>query len=124
DVAHPGLARRAGVARGNQHLADARLAGALPGERVLAASAADDQDLHQWRKWRMAVNTIAMPCSSAAAITSASRLLPPGWMTARMPKPAATSTLSRKGRNASDAITAPASAMFSSLAFMAATRVE
>ena len=33
----------------------------------------------------MPVNTMAMSCSSAAAITSASRTLPPGWMTARMP---------------------------------------
>ena len=33
----------------------------------------------------MPVNTIAMPRSSAAAITSASRMLPPGWMTAAAP---------------------------------------
>jgi hypothetical protein len=32
----------------------------------------------QWRKWRVPVNTIARLCSSAAAITSASRMLPPG----------------------------------------------
>ncbi len=28
----------------------------------------------------MLVNTMAMPCSSAAAITSSSRIEPPGWM--------------------------------------------
>ena len=33
----------------------------------------------------MPVNTMAMPCSSAAAITSSSRIEPPGWMTAVMP---------------------------------------
>ena len=33
----------------------------------------------------MPVNTIAMPRSSAAAITSSSRTLPPGWMTAAAP---------------------------------------
>ena len=32
----------------------------------------------QWRKCRIEVNTIAMPRSSAAAMTSASRTLPPG----------------------------------------------
>ena len=37
----------------------------------------------------MPVNTIAMSCSSAAAMTSASRIEPPGWMTARMPAAAA-----------------------------------
>ncbi len=51
----------------------------------------------QWRKWRMPVSTMAMPCSSAAAMTSASRFEPPGWITARTPYPAATSMLSRNG---------------------------
>ncbi len=64
----------------------------FPGQRVLAPAAADDQDVHcscssrvQCLKWRMPVNTIAMPCSSAAAITSSSRIEPPGWITAVMP---------------------------------------
>src|SRR5690606_20217500 len=39
----------------------------------------------QWRKCRTPVNTIAMPCSSAAAITSLSRIEPPGWITALIP---------------------------------------
>ncbi len=85
DVAHLRFERGAGVAGRHEHLGDARGAGAFPGERVLAAAAADDQNLHQCRKWRTPVNTMAIACSSAAAMTSASRLLPPGWMTARMP---------------------------------------
>jgi len=32
----------------------------------------------QWRKWRMPVRIIAIPCSSAALTTSASRIDPPG----------------------------------------------
>ncbi len=75
-------------------------------------------------KCRMPVNTIAMPCSSAAAMTSSSRFEPPGWITALMPNSAATSNPSRKGKNASDAITAPATCSFSSAAFNAATRLE
>jgi hypothetical protein len=43
----------------------------------------------QWRKWRWPVKTMAMPCSSAAAITSSSRTEPPGWMTDVMPAAAA-----------------------------------
>ena len=33
----------------------------------------------------MPVNTMAMPCSSAASITSSSRIEPPGWITAVAP---------------------------------------
>ena len=33
----------------------------------------------------MPVKTMAMPCSSAAAMTSSSRIEPPGWMTAVAP---------------------------------------
>ncbi len=36
----------------------------------------------QCRKWRRPVKTMAMPCSSQAAIDSSSRLEPPGWMMA------------------------------------------
>src|ERR1700730_7759560 len=57
-------------------------------------------------------------------MTSSSRLLPPGWITARMPYPAATSRLSRNGRNASEAMTEPATVSSSSVAFIAARRVE
>jgi hypothetical protein len=46
DVAHLGLAGGAGVAGSDQHFRDARRGGALPGESVLAAAAADDEDLH------------------------------------------------------------------------------
>ena len=62
----------------------------------------------QCLKWRTPVNTIAMPFSSAAAMDSASRIEPPGWITARMPAAAAVSMPSRNGKNASDAITLPA----------------
>ena len=84
-VAHTRLARGAGVARGDVDLGDARRLRDLPRQRVFATAAADDQDAHQCRKWRMPVNTIARPCSSAAAITSGSRFEPPGWITAVMP---------------------------------------
>jgi len=33
---------------------------------------------NQCRKWRMPVNTMAMPCSLAAAMVSSSRIDPPG----------------------------------------------
>ena len=39
----------------------------------------------------MPVNTMAMPCSSAALITSSSRIEPPGWITAVAPASIATS---------------------------------
>ena len=82
------LGRGAGIARRHQHFGDAR------GRRRTSRRARargrrrrrSDQDIaHQCRKCRMPVNTIAMSCSSAAAMTSASRLEPPGWITARMP---------------------------------------
>jgi len=39
----------------------------------------------QWRKWRTPVSRIAAPAASAAAMTSASRLLPPGCAKASPP---------------------------------------
>ena len=42
-----------------------------------------DHPEYQCLKCRRPVNTIAIPCSSAAAITSASRIEPPGCTTAR-----------------------------------------
>ena len=48
-------------------------------------------------------------------------MLPPGWMTARMPAFAASSTLSRKGKKASEAIAAPCAV---SPAFFAAICTE
>src|SRR5213596_2107346 len=48
-----------------------------------------------------------MPCSSAAATTSASRSEPPGWITAVAPAFATTSRPSRNGKNASDAHAVP-----------------
>ena len=55
----------------------------------------------------MPVNTIARPCASAAAITSWSRMDPPGWITAVAPASAAASSPSAKGKKASDATTEP-----------------
>jgi len=52
-----------------------------------------------------AVNTIAMPYSLAAWMTSLSRIEPPGWITRARPGAAAASMLSRKGTKASDAST-------------------
>ena len=53
--------------------------------------------------------TIARPCSSAAAITSASRTDPPGCTTAVAPAAATASRPSRNGKNASEAATDPCS---------------
>ncbi len=55
----------------------------------------------------MPVKTMAMPCSSAAAITSSSRIDPPGWITAVAPAATADSKPSAKGKNASEATTEP-----------------
>src|SRR4029077_13578638 len=57
----------------------------------------------QCRKWRIPVKTMASPSRSAAAITSASRTEPPGWITAVAPALAASSTPAGKGKNASEA---------------------
>ncbi len=53
----------------------------------------------------MLVNTIAIPSSSAFLITSLSLMDPPGWIIAEIPAFAAISTLSEKGKKASDAAT-------------------
>ena len=63
----------------------------------------------QCRKWRMPVKTMARPRRSAAAMTSASRTEPPGWITAVAPALAASSTPSGNGKKASEATTLPAS---------------
>ena len=75
------------------------------------------------------VNTIAMPCSSAAATTSASRIEPPGCTTAVAPAAATASSPSRNGKNASEAATDPRSrsgvfcAAFITATFTASTRL-
>jgi len=53
-------------------------------------------------------------------MTSASRIEPPGWITARMPASAAASMPSRNGKKASEAITLPLTSSFASAAFNAA----
>ena len=50
---------------------------------------------------------MARPLSSAAAITSSSRIEPPGWMTAVAPASAAASSPSANGKKASEATTEP-----------------
>ena len=64
-------------------------------------------DRSQCRKWRMPVKTMARPRSSAAAMTSSSRIEPPGWMTAVAPASAAAIRPSAKGKKASEATTEP-----------------
>ena len=76
-------------------------------EAGAAQAGIDAEDAHQWRKWRVPVSTMAMPCSSAAAMTSSSRTLPPGWITQVAPAATTTSRPSRNGKNASDATAEP-----------------
>src|SRR5207244_3300403 len=101
----------AGVAGRAVERADARALPELPHERVLAPAAADDEDAHQWRKWRTPVKTMATPCASAARMTSSSRVLPPGCTTAVAPAAIASSSPSAKGKKASLARTEPVSEM-------------
>src|SRR6185312_7025025 len=84
----------------------------------------DAQNAHQWRKCRVPVKTIAMPRSSAAAMTSASRMLPPGWITQVAPTSATTSSPSRNGKKASDATADPCRLRPAFSALMAAMRAE
>src|SRR6202162_1059788 len=123
DVEESVLTRGSGVAGSD---VDTRNPGRLrqpPGDGMLAPAGADHQEF-QCRKCRMPVNTIAMPCSSAAAITSLSRTLPPGWITALAPAWATTSKPSRKGKKASEATTEPRSDKPAVFALIAAMRVE
>src|SRR5882672_3623442 len=116
------LARRATVPWSDEDLLHARALREAPRDRVLSAARADDEQLHQCRKCRTPVNTMASPSSSAAAITSSSRTLPPGWITAFAPARATTSTPSRNGKNASDATTDPSRDSPASCALSTATR--
>ena len=73
----------------------------------------------------MPVNTIATLCSSAALITSSSRMEPPGWITAVAPASIATNSPSANGKNASEATTEPlvmGCGSFNSLAASSALR--
>ena len=82
-----GFECRAGVTRRYIDPRDRIRFGQLPGQRVFAPATPHNQNIHmavslwftdQCRKWRMPVNTMAMPASFAAAITSSSRMEPPG----------------------------------------------
>ena len=70
----------------------------------------------------MPVKTIASPLASAAAMTSSSRIEPPGWITAVAPASAAASRPSAKGKNASEATTEPATPASGHPAASAASR--
>src|SRR5256712_12206383 len=61
---------------------------------------------------RIPVKTIAIPCASAAAITSSSRIDPPGWATTATPPFASSSMPSRNGKYASLTATLPRAAPF------------
>src|SRR5205823_1597990 len=79
----------------------------------------------QCLKWRTPVNTMAMPWSSAALMTSSSRIEPPGWITAVAPASMQASMPSANGKNASEATTEPlvrGSASFASAAASCALR--
>ena len=67
---------------------------------------------------------MAMPAASAAAITSASRIEPPGWITAFAPAAIAASNPSAKGKNASDATTQPVKSSPAAAPRQAAMREE
>ena len=75
----------------------------------------------QCRKWRMPVNTIARPASSAASITFWSFTEPPGWITAVAPASATASKPSGKGKKASDAAAEPTVRGLSQPAILAAS---
>ena len=68
----------------------------------------------------MPVKTIASPALSAAAITSLSRIDPPGWITAVTPAAAAASSPSAKGKKATEATTEPYARLSGRLAAFAA----
>src|SRR5689334_23582108 len=72
----------------------------------------------------MPLNTMAMPASSAAAMTSLSLSEPPGWITAVAPASATASKPSGNGKNASEAATEPTVSGSLSPASRAASRSE
>src|SRR5690606_8471815 len=93
-------------------------------EAGAAQAGIDAEDAHQWRKWRVPVSTMAMPCSSAAAMTSSSRTLPPGWITPVAPAATTTSRPSRNGKKASEATAEPFRVRPAFSALMDAMRAE
>ena len=78
--------------------------------KIIVGGRRDTASAPQCRKCRRPVNTIARPCSSAAAMTSASFTDPPGCTTAVAPAAASASRPSRNGKNASEATTLPGDA--------------
>src|SRR5690606_12413867 len=106
------------------HVAQPRPVGVDDPEAGDAQPGVDAEDADQCRKCRTPVNTIAMPRSSAAAMTSSSRTEPPGWITATAPASTTTSRPSRKGKKASEAPTEPACARPAFSALIDAMRAE
>src|SRR5262249_787845 len=87
--------------------------------------------VHQCRKCRSPVKTIARLALSAALMTSSSRTEPPGWITAVAPASTAAIKPSANGKKASDDTTLPLvsgslnpAALAASPAFQAAMRAE
>src|SRR5262249_19343153 len=107
DILQSVLGRGAAVSRSDVDLLYFRALRQLPGERMLASARADHEQLHQWRKCRTPVNTIAPRRWSAALITSSSPTLPPRWITATAPASTTASRPSRNGKKASEATTEP-----------------
>jgi len=83
------------LVRGRAVLGRRRVGAAHPAAVVARR---DTASAPQCRKWRLPVNTIARPCSSAAVMTSASFTEPPGWTTAVAPAAARASRPSRNGK--------------------------
>ena len=72
----------------------------------------------------MPVKTMAMPRSSAAAITSSSRMLPPGWITATAPARRRHPGRRETGKTHPTLPTEPASDKLALFALIAAMRAE
>jgi hypothetical protein len=75
--------------------------------RAMTISVEEPDSIPQCRKCLTPVKTMAIPASSAALITSSSRIDPPGWITAVAPASIATRSPSANGKKASDATTEP-----------------
>src|SRR5712692_2905088 len=99
-----------------------RCAPELDEAAIDVAADAEVELVHQWRKCRRAVITIAAPACSTAASTSSSLTEPPGWMIAVTPSSSARFGPSGNGKNASEASTAPCRSWPSSRAFPTAIR--
>ncbi len=150
DVAHLRLGGRAGIARRDEHFGDARRLRAFPRERVFATAGTNDQNFHG-KPCLTGLAAAGAHAATEACRRAAGRsmsemphagehhrhavlvgrgddfivALRAAWLDHGLDaelrghvQPVA------EGKNASDAITAPATCSFSSAAFSAATRLE